>query len=454
MSAMPRSYSIFFLAAFFSSLQSYGIANKPPPETVSFVDLNRYMGAWYEIARLPFTQQEGCYNTTAKYSLNPNGTVKVINRCRKGGFEGPESTAIAKAKVADTVSNAKLKVKFFVLAPWGDYWIIRLGKDYEYAVVSQPDRKYLWILSRNATMEAGLYEDIVKSLEADHFNVALLEKTPQQWGDFSGAPANVLMLITPYLNSLPLAIGLMTLVWLLSLALRDASIVDRFWGLGFIALTLQQTLQSRFLTFRAGLILVLVILWGMRLSLYIHFRNRRKPEDARYQKMRQAGGPSFWWKSFFFVFILQGLLMWFISAPLAVIHLFPQADEPTLLDLAGILLFMTGFLFESVGDYQLSRFKRDPFNQGKVCRVGLWNLSRHPNYFGESLVWWGFFLISLNAGYGWATALSPILMTYLLLKVSGVALLEKQLKSTKLGYAEYLDEVPAFFPVGRIKCKS
>lgn len=254
-----------------------------------------------------------------------------------------------------------------------------------------------------------------------------------------------------YVNSLYVAIGLMTLVWLISLAAKDASIVDRFWGLGFIAITIQQTLQSQVSTFRAGLILALVSLWGMRLSLYIHFRNRKKPEDARYLRMRRATGPSFWWKSYFFVFALQGFLMWLIAAPLAVIHSFPQTNVMTPLDYLGIFLWLTGFLFESVGDYQLSRFKRDPSNQGKVCRVGLWNWSRHPNYFGESLVWWGFFFICSNADYGWATIFSPILITYLLLKVSGVALLEKQLSTTKPDYKEYLEQVPAFFPIGRIR---
>ena len=173
---------LFLFVVLFVSLSGYGAKNVPPPETVSFVDLSRYMGTWYEIARFPFKQQEGCHNTTATYSLNPDNTVKVVNRCRKGGFAGPESTAIAKAKVADTVSNTKLKVKFFVLAPWGDYWIIRLGKDYEYAVVSQPDRKYLWILSRTPVMEDPLYGDIVRGLKADDFDVTRLEKTPQAWG--------------------------------------------------------------------------------------------------------------------------------------------------------------------------------------------------------------------------------------------------------------------------------
>lgn len=150
-------------------------------DTVDYVDLSRYTGTWYEIARFPFGQQEGCYNTTANYQRNQDGTIKVTNRCRKGGFSGPESVAVAKAKVVDKTTNAKLKVKFFILAPWADYWIIRLGENYEYAVVSQPNRKFLWILSRTPQMDPAQYEDIVESLKADQFPVERLQKTPQQW---------------------------------------------------------------------------------------------------------------------------------------------------------------------------------------------------------------------------------------------------------------------------------
>lgn len=170
-----------FVAFLFTVLSVVAHSELAPPDTVAHVDLNRYTGTWYEIARFPFKQQDNCFNTTATYSLNSDGTIKVVNRCRKGGFDAPESTAVAQAKVVDTVSNAKLKVKFFILAPWADYWIIRLGKDYEYAVVSQPDRKYLWILSREPVMDEKLYEDLVKGLSADHFDISRLEKTPQKW---------------------------------------------------------------------------------------------------------------------------------------------------------------------------------------------------------------------------------------------------------------------------------
>lgn len=169
------------LFCFLVLVSPFSLADDKPVEAVKYVDLQRYAGTWYEIARFPFTQQNGCHNTTATYTLNDDGTVKVTNRCRKGGFDGPESVAVAKAKVADPVSQAKLKVKFFFLAPWADYWVIRLGDDYEYAVVSQPSRKYLWILSRTPQMEATRYDEIVKGLQEDGFNMTRLEKTPQKW---------------------------------------------------------------------------------------------------------------------------------------------------------------------------------------------------------------------------------------------------------------------------------
>ncbi len=160
---------------------SFSLADEKPVEAVKYVDLSRYVGTWYEIARFPFTQQNGCHNTTATYSLNDDETIKVTNRCRKGGFDGPESVAVAKAKVVDPISQAKLKVKFFILAPWADYWVIRLGNEYEYAVVSQPSRKYLWILSRTPTMDTHSYDEIVKSLREDGFDTTRLEETPQKW---------------------------------------------------------------------------------------------------------------------------------------------------------------------------------------------------------------------------------------------------------------------------------
>jgi len=256
--------------------------------------------------------------------------------------------------------------------------------------------------------------------------------------------------LAPYLKLLPLALALMLGLWAVSVLKKDASIVDRFWGLGFLVLYAAQLADCRFLTFRAALVLGLVFVWAVRLSLHIHLRNRKHGEDARYQKMRASIGPRFWWVSLFTVFFLQGSLLWLISAPLVLILLFPQSDQATLLDYLGVGLWTVGFLFEAVADFQLARFKKDPGNSGKVCREGLWSLSRHPNYFGEAVLWWGYWVICLNTSVGFFTLHSPLLMTYLLLKVSGVSLLEKQLTQTKPGYAEYVKNVPAFFPRWRV----
>jgi apolipoprotein D and lipocalin family protein len=151
----------------------------PPLQVVPHVDLNRYLGTWYEIARFPFRFQEGCVATQATYTLLENGKIGVLNQCRKPGFDGDLSTAKGKAWVVDKETNAKLRVRFF----WpfsGDYWIIDLGENYDYAVVSQPNRKYLWILSRTPRMDETLYDQILERLRRQHYDVSKLIKTPQQ----------------------------------------------------------------------------------------------------------------------------------------------------------------------------------------------------------------------------------------------------------------------------------
>jgi len=240
--------------------------------------------------------------------------------------------------------------------------------------------------------------------------------------------------------------GLMSLLWIASLIVKNASIVDIFWGFGFVILAWVYFLLAREEGLpRNYLIAGLATIWGLRLTLHILIRNWGKAEDFRYQKWRNESGKIWWIKSFFQVFLLQGLLMWLISTPLF------SAQNPTapvelgFLDIAGILLWLIGFFFEAAGDYQLSKFKSNPANKGKILQSGVWRLSRHPNYFGDAAQWWGFFLIALSAG-GWWTFYSPILMTLLLIRVSGVALLEKSLKDSKPGYKEYIETTSAFIP--------
>ena len=238
---------------------------------------------------------------------------------------------------------------------------------------------------------------------------------------------------------------MMTFLWLLSLRLKNASIVDIFWGIGFIVITLLAfALTPQGYLPRKLLIGTLVTLWGIRLAIHIGLRNLGKPEDFRYAKWRAEHGAHWWWISFLQVFLLQGFLMWMISAPIlaAMTSGFPAILTP--LDWLGTLLWAFGLLFESIGDAQLTAFKANLAHKGKLFTGGLWKHTRHPNYFGEALVWWSFYLIALAAGRWW-TIFSPILMTYLLLKVSGVAMLERTMQQ-RPGFEEYRRRTRSFFP--------
>lgn len=238
----------------------------------------------------------------------------------------------------------------------------------------------------------------------------------------------------------------MVVLWVISLILRDSSIVDPFWGAGFvIANWVSFALTPGGALPRKVLISILVTIWGLRLSLYLLWRNWSKGEDFRYRKWREEAGPRWWWLSLFKVFLLQGLLMWVISAPLLAAQFGAAPTRLIALDLLAIPVWLVGFFFEAVGDLQLARFRADPSNQGKVLRTGVWRYTRHPNYFGDATQWWAFYLIAA-AGGGYWTIFSPLLMTTLLLRVSGVTLLERSLADTKPGYREYVETTSAFVP--------
>lgn len=237
----------------------------------------------------------------------------------------------------------------------------------------------------------------------------------------------------------------MTALWLLSLVLRNASIVDIAWGPGFAVVAIFAAAVGDGDAARRILVAALVSVWGLRLGGYISLRNRGHGEDPRYQAMRRNAGPRFWWFSLIQVFLLQGVLMWFISMPLVwAATSGPSGTKWT--DVAGVAVWSIGFVFESVGDWQLARFKADPANRGKVMDRGLWRYTRHPNYFGDALVWWGLFLIAAAVGAGWFTIVSPIIMTVLLVRVSGVALLERSQVRTKPEYRDYIARTRAFVP--------
>ena len=247
----------------------------------------------------------------------------------------------------------------------------------------------------------------------------------------------------PLLLALLAALALETVTWLASLRRRDASVADVLWGPAFAALAWLFVSQADPLTRRGAGVAVVVTVWGLRLGWHIAARSRGRPEDPRYAAMRRTHGGRFWWVSLFTVFWLQGLILWVVALPLyAAQH---GTDRFSGLHALGLICMLVGFAFEAVGDWQLARFRADPDTRGRVLDRGLWRYTRHPNYFGDALFWWGVFLTAAAAG-GWWTAVSPILMTMLLMRVSGVPLLERGLAETRPGYAEYVRRTSAFVP--------
>ncbi len=237
-----------------------------------------------------------------------------------------------------------------------------------------------------------------------------------------------------------------TLVWLLSLRIKDAGIMDVFWGIGFIIVSTLYFFLGEGYDPRKLLMLSIVLLWGTRLALHIGIRNHGRPEDARYLAWREQNGKAWWWKSFFKVFLLQGVVMWVLTLPFLAVHHSISPRSPQLFDWIGVGLFTFGFIYETVADWQLQQFKLRPENKGKLYTGGLWGLSRHPNYFGEAVLWWGFGFIAFSTG-AWWVLLSPLLMTILLLRVSGVSMLDRLMKATKPGYEDYMRTTSAFIPL-------
>jgi steroid 5-alpha reductase family enzyme len=238
-----------------------------------------------------------------------------------------------------------------------------------------------------------------------------------------------------------LAMGVVT--WIVSLRKRDVSIVDSLWSLMFLGAAIVYFVSAQAVGERGLLVLTLVAAWAVRLAAYITWRNWGEGEDHRYQKIRARNEPGFAFKSLYLVFALQAMIAWIISLPLLV-----AIDSPAplgWLDLVGVVLFLAGFLFEAIGDWQLARFKRDPGNAGKVLDTGLWRYTRHPNYFGNACLWWGLFAFAWSAG-GWWSVVSPLLMTLLLLKVSGVSLLESDITERRPKYRDYKERTSAFIP--------
>ena len=247
----------------------------------------------------------------------------------------------------------------------------------------------------------------------------------------------------------------MSSVYLISLKLRDTSIVDIAWGLGF-------TVIATVLLGASGdspvlqLMSVLVYLWGFRLALHIYARKAGKPEDWRYANWRQQWGSTHWWRSFLQVFLLQTLLMLIIATPLLVAAAAPDVAVTSIAWL-GLIVWVVGFYFEAVGDLQLSRFirkkkrteskkRRKHAKSKEIMTSGLWCYTRHPNYFGEITQWWGLWLIATTLPYWWLAIISPLTITFLLLKVSGITMLEKKYDDNK-EYQKYKQRTSALFPL-------
>lgn len=246
-----------------------------------------------------------------------------------------------------------------------------------------------------------------------------------------------------WLAALPATLALAVVAWALATSRRNAGLVDIFWSLfmllaGCVYASLDATIDTRVVV-----VFSLLAAWALRLATHLAMRNWGAPEDRRYREIRARNEPHFAWKSLYLVFLLQAVLAWIVTAPLAVAIAGNASLGPW--DAVGVILVVAGIAMETVADAQLEQFKADSANAGRVMDRGLWRYSRHPNYFGEFCVWWGFYLLALPAGGAW-TVFSPLLMSVLLLRVSGVTLLEKDIAERRPGYREYVLRTNAFFP--------
>ncbi len=244
--------------------------------------------------------------------------------------------------------------------------------------------------------------------------------------------------------SLFLLIGYMSLAWILSLAYKSADLVDIGWGLGFVFISVFTYALGRQHDLSA-VTSMLVVAWGIRLAVHIYLRNRGKKEDWRYAKWRSDWGSLFPLRSLVQIFWLQAILLFMVVLPVIYVNSVEYTSINLWLFIVGMILWVVGFFFETVGDIQLARFKSDPSNSGKIMDKGLWRYTRHPNYFGEVTLWWGIYLIVISSGSGFAAIIGPLTISVLILGVSGIPLLESKYKDNEK-YQEYADRTSKFFP--------
>lgn len=242
--------------------------------------------------------------------------------------------------------------------------------------------------------------------------------------------------------------------WIYSLIKNNVTIADSLWGLGFMLIAWITFFQSDGFIFRKVLIAAVVSLWGLRLFSHITKRNRGKGEDPRYTEWRNEYGDNFKFVSLFKVFLVQALFLWIISLSLQISALSLTPDYINVFDIAGLIIWTAGFLIESFADYQLASFLKNPGNRGRVMNQKLWKYSRHPNYFGESAMWWGIFVISLSVPYGYITIISPVVITYTLLRITGVTLMEEKIFGDNPEYKKYVEVTSSFIPWFPLKNKN
>nr|WP_246270730.1 DUF1295 domain-containing protein [Hongsoonwoonella zoysiae] len=256
------------------------------------------------------------------------------------------------------------------------------------------------------------------------------------------------MLSQPLISTLAVTLVIFTIIWRIHVSLGDAGIVDYYWGPGFLVIAGIWMSHTSAAPLILTIFLAFLALWGLRLTAHLVIRHRKfRQEDSRYTAMRERGGKSWWIRSLFTVFWLQAIILWAVASPVhALMSSSPEHNVAWPAAVIGSAFFVIGFLFESIGDLQLSRFRDDPNNEGKLLTTGLRAWCRYPSYFGESVLWWGMGLIAYAASASpWAFA-GPLLLTFLLLKVSGVAMLDGRLKSRKGGYEDWIYATNAFIP--------
>lgn len=247
------------------------------------------------------------------------------------------------------------------------------------------------------------------------------------------------------LSALGAALAVMVITWVISVPIRDASIADISWGMVFVAIAWACFAAGDGLGSRKFLLAILITLWGGRLA--IHIFSRHDGEDRRYVAMRKKQGDGFVVRSLFSVFIVQALIAWVVSIPIQLAAADPTPDSLGILAILGALVMIGGLACEATADAQLEAFKGDPESSDKVMDQGLWRYSRHPNYFGDTCVWWGAWIVALETGSAWWGLIGPVVMTFFLLRVSGVALTERSIGSRRPGYEEYVKRTSAFIPL-------